>query len=628
MAAPQSPAVNGSPPAQSRDGSAPSRYFAPNNVYPAFGNVLVPNSSPIAPSHSHNAHNTSGNAADVAVAQQGAHPRPPSSIISATSPPSIERSSSDGAGQRRPRDTSAAGDVGDEPPRKRINRGPVDDALGASSPESPAIRGPGNRRRMAPPGSPSSSEESLVDPVKVLSNAASHPHAPAPAPPSTTTPAPTPAASASTPSPAEAAYTRFKITQPLHPEPLVRAAWIQSKEDVRAASNMLNDQVWIDRQSRPAQPRPQPAASKPTSVAVSNKANKKSAIYAHRPAVPTPAPLAMAASTSASSVKSTPKATPKAAAAVEVPPSPAVAPPRKRKMVIEDSDESDFDDSDSDVEESVDEAEIRALSFFNSASVDVLQEMTGKLLFAPHHPHMLTSDIGCTPVQADKIAELRPFDTVDDLTTKLNQGARRAGPAGLSPKVFSDTVAVYQGYGSFDTVLDSIDSLGAKLKAVINSWALKGDGDAANAEAQDDGALNLQTFDAANAKDEHFIAKQPSLVSDEIVLKDYQLLGINWLNLMHRKGHGCILADEMGMHSVPYIPTLYLPYFRSRQDLSGHQLPRSPEGEGEHRPASHHRAVLDARELVQRVRSVCPFHQVGHLLRRPEDAREVAHGLA
>ncbi|KAL1757568.1 SNF2 family N-terminal domain-containing protein [Schizophyllum commune] len=168
------------------------------------------------------------------------------------------------------------------------------------------------------------------------------------------------------------------------------------------------------------------------------------------------------------------------------------------------------------------------------------------MLFSIIYP-VLISNIGCTPVQADKIAELRPFDTVDDLTTKLNQGARRAGPAGLSPKVFSDTVAVYQGYGSFDTVLDSIDSLGAKLKAVINSWALKGDGDAANAEAQDDGALNLQTFDAANAKDEHFIPKQPSLVSDEIVLKDYQLLGINWLNLMHRKGHGCILADEMGL---------------------------------------------------------------------------------
>ncbi|KAL1748813.1 SNF2 family N-terminal domain-containing protein [Schizophyllum fasciatum] len=173
--------------------------------------------------------------------------------------------------------------------------------------------------------------------------------------------------------------------------------------------------------------------------------------------------------------------------------------------------------------------------------------MTGAFPLVARARVSLTCRSGCTPAQADKIVELRPFDTVDDLTKKLNQGARRAGPAGLSPKVFSDTVAVYQGYGSFDTVLDSIDSLGSGLKGVINSWALKGDGNADNAEAQDDGALNLQTFDASNARDEHFIAKQPSLVSDEIELKDYQLLGVNWLNLMHRKGHGCILADEMGL---------------------------------------------------------------------------------
>ncbi|TRM69915.1 SNF2 family N-terminal domain-containing protein [Schizophyllum amplum] len=520
--APLPAADNNGPPPQSRDGAAPSRYFGPDKVSPAFGNILVPSSSPIAPSPLHNAHNASTSADDVAAGHHDGRPRPPSSIISAPSPPSLARSPSDSTGQRRPRDIAGAGEVGEEPPRKRINRGPLDDALSGASPESPAIRGPGHRRRMAPPGSPASSEESLVDPRKVL--ASNVPHA-APAREASSS-------SSTTPAPVDPAFTRFKITQPLHPEPLVRAAWMQGKQDVRAASYLLNDPQWIDKQNRPPpQARPAPTTAKPVSVTVSAKANKQSAIYSHRPPAKVLASPAVP-STSTPATKATPKPTPKPVAdtSIEITSSPILPLPKKRKMVIEDSDESDFNDSDEEEDESVDEAEVRALSFFNDASPEDLQEM-----------------IGCTPVQADKIVELRPFDTVDVLTKKLNQGARRAGPAGLSPKVFSDTVAVYQGYGSFDTVLDSIEKIGDALKAVINSWALESDGHADSADTQDDGALNLQTFDASKAKDEHFIARQPPLVADNIQLKDYQLLGINWLNLMHRKQHGCILADEMGL---------------------------------------------------------------------------------
>ena len=44
-----------------------------------------------------------------------------------------------------------------------------------------------------------------------------------------------------------------------------------------------------------------------------------------------------------------------------------------------------------------------------------------------------------------------------------------------------------------------------------------------------------------------YISKQPSLVRDEYTLKDYQMLGLNWLNLLYSKKLSCILADEMGM---------------------------------------------------------------------------------
>jgi SWI/SNF-related matrix-associated actin-dependent regulator 1 of chromatin subfamily A len=51
----------------------------------------------------------------------------------------------------------------------------------------------------------------------------------------------------------------------------------------------------------------------------------------------------------------------------------------------------------------------------------------------------------------------------------------------------------------------------------------------------------------ANAASKGYISSQPSTIAEGIMLKDYQLLGINWLFLLYKKKHSCILADEMGL---------------------------------------------------------------------------------
>lgn len=53
-----------------------------------------------------------------------------------------------------------------------------------------------------------------------------------------------------------------------------------------------------------------------------------------------------------------------------------------------------------------------------------------------------------------------------------------------------------------------------------------------------------------------YIQTQPSSLSEGTVLKDYQLLGVNWLNLLYSKRIGCILADEMGKSlDLPFLKT-------------------------------------------------------------------------
>ncbi|KAF2963541.1 hypothetical protein GQX73_g10031 [Xylaria multiplex] len=43
------------------------------------------------------------------------------------------------------------------------------------------------------------------------------------------------------------------------------------------------------------------------------------------------------------------------------------------------------------------------------------------------------------------------------------------------------------------------------------------------------------------------VSEKPRLMADNITLKSYQLLGLNWMNLLHSKGFSGILADDMGL---------------------------------------------------------------------------------
>ena len=63
-------------------------------------------------------------------------------------------------------------------------------------------------------------------------------------------------------------------------------------------------------------------------------------------------------------------------------------------------------------------------------------------------------------------------------------------------------------------------------------------------------ALNQSTKDDASEEVkkafEDYLYSQPKLLKEGIKLKNYQMLGVNWLNMLYRKNISCILADEMG----------------------------------------------------------------------------------
>lgn len=52
------------------------------------------------------------------------------------------------------------------------------------------------------------------------------------------------------------------------------------------------------------------------------------------------------------------------------------------------------------------------------------------------------------------------------------------------------------------------------------------------------------------------VLKQPELLNSDFKLADYQLVGLNWLAIIHQQGMNGILADEMGLGKVCFISDL------------------------------------------------------------------------
>lgn len=105
-----------------------------------------------------------------------------------------------------------------------------------------------------------------------------------------------------------------------------------------------------------------------------------------------------------------------------------------------------------------------------------------------------------------------------------------------------------------------------------------------------------------------YIQTQPSTLSEGTVLKDYQLLGVNWLNLLHSKRIGCILADEMGKFSDLPEDNQDLFLYRLRQDHPGHRVYCRSQGARYHWPAFDLCPRLDSRKLDSRIQAFRSRH--------------------
>lgn len=112
----------------------------------------------------------------------------------------------------------------------------------------------------------------------------------------------------------------------------------------------------------------------------------------------------------------------------------------------------------------------------------------------------------------DVLIPLRPIDDWADLLTKINTNKL------LSTDMLNATQEYIKQRNNLSRIMKKCNSL---VKALEEAVA-KGDK----------------------------VVQQPALLNPEFKLADYQLVGLNWMAIIHSQGMNGILADEMGLGKV------------------------------------------------------------------------------
>ncbi|KAM7017814.1 SWI/SNF-related matrix-associated actin-dependent regulator of chromatin subfamily A containing DEAD/H box 1A [Tautogolabrus adspersus] len=178
----------------------------------------------------------------------------------------------------------------------------------------------------------------------------------------------------------------------------------------------------------------------------------------------------------------------------------------------EDTVSSEFEDSDEELDTKGGMTELKKeiLTFLQTASIDELSLIAG-----------------CSVKKAQKIVELRPFNEWKRLVDVFKKDN------GLSEQLLVGCRVVLKERKVVRGLMSKCETISTKMAKQVNSVIEKGTG----------------------------AMKSPKVLNSQLKLKPYQLIGLNWLLLLHEHNLSGILADEMGLgktiQAIAFLAQLY-----------------------------------------------------------------------
>uniref|UniRef100_A0A3Q3VIK8 DNA helicase n=1 Tax=Mola mola TaxID=94237 RepID=A0A3Q3VIK8_MOLML len=178
----------------------------------------------------------------------------------------------------------------------------------------------------------------------------------------------------------------------------------------------------------------------------------------------------------------------------------------------EDTLSSEFEDSDDELDFKGGMTDIKneIVKFFQNASLDELTLISG-----------------CSIKKAQRIVELRPFDSLQSLVEVLHKNN------GLSEDLLLGCRVVLRERKVVLGLMSNCETISSKMVKQVTEVMQKGTGS----------------------------MKQPCILNSQFQLKPYQLIGLKWLLLLHEHKLSGILADEMGLgktiQAIAFLSQLY-----------------------------------------------------------------------
>lgn len=205
----------------------------------------------------------------------------------------------------------------------------------------------------------------------------------------------------------------------------------------------------------------------------------------------------------------------------------ATGPPPREVVNVADSDDeplAKFSESNSDTDDEPPPTptkgfgeHAKVLEYLNKCSAEDLQRISGM------------------PVSDTKLlVAAQPFSSLEDaqmVSRKVKSGARKASKVSVGFAIVEKLVTWFKAFKAAAAAIKACEDRGKQIESVMSKWEVDRNG----LPRKDKGLLRLP------------IKKRPALMDESVELKPYQLLGLNWMSLIHKKGYSGILADDMGL---------------------------------------------------------------------------------
>ncbi|KAH8694043.1 putative SNF2 family helicase/ATPase [Talaromyces proteolyticus] len=220
----------------------------------------------------------------------------------------------------------------------------------------------------------------------------------------------------------------------------------------------------------------------------------------------------------------------------------------KRSATPEEESFPENTDSDASPTEEDTALEKKVLDYINSCTAEGLADLAAT-----------------TEEMASTIIGQRPFRTLSTVRAVVAgdepqaNGQKKNGRAKkpIGDKVVDKAMEMMRGYEACDALVARCEDLGKPLAAEMKNWGIDMFGNKANGELElvslehDSGIGTPATDDGDDVvvdggRKARFIT-QPSIIDRDWTLKNYQIVGINWLSLLFHKKLSGILADDMGL---------------------------------------------------------------------------------